>query len=71
MPLAINTNVSSLISQRFLAANTSALQNTEEQLSSGLKINSAKDDASGLEISQNLTAQINGGHSGHPKHPRW
>ncbi|HCY62812.1 MAG TPA: flagellin, partial [Oxalobacteraceae bacterium] len=56
----INTNVASLNSQRNLARSESALQTSLQRLSSGLRINSAKDDAAGLAISQRMTAQING-----------
>ena len=60
MPLYVNTNVASLNSQRQLSRSTDALQTSYERLSSGLRINSAKDDAAGLQISARLTAQING-----------
>ena len=56
----INTNVSSLTAQRNLSVNQSSLANSMQRLSSGLRINSAKDDAVGLAISQRMTAQING-----------
>ena len=56
----INTNVSSLTAQRNLSVNQSSLANSMQRLSSGLRINSAKDDAAGLAISQRMTAQING-----------
>lgn len=60
MALFVNTNVSSLNSQRQLSRATSELSTSYERLSSGLRINSAKDDAAGLQISARLTAQING-----------
>lgn len=60
MPLVINTNVSSMNAQRQLGVNTSALQKSMERLSSGFRINRASDDAAGLQISENLRAQIRG-----------
>lgn len=60
MPQVINTNVSSLNSQRNLNASQSSLATALQRLSSGLRINSAKDDAAGLAISNRFTAQING-----------
>ena len=59
MPV-INTNVKSLIASNALAINDRKLQETMTQLSTGSRINSAKDDAAGLAISQKMTAQING-----------
>ena len=56
----INTNVMSLNSQRNLAANNASLGTTIQRLSSGLRINSAKDDAAGLAISERFTTQIRG-----------
>lgn len=56
----INTNVSSLNAQRNLNSSQSTLNSAMERLSSGLRINSAKDDAAGLAISQRMTSQING-----------
>ncbi|MBX2813975.1 MAG: hypothetical protein KTR25_19325 [Myxococcales bacterium] len=58
--LTISTNVASLNTQRSLAKNTQALSSTFERLSTGLRINSAKDDAAGLAISERFTAQIRG-----------
>jgi flagellin len=58
--LTINTNVASLNAQRNLAASQSSLAQALQRLSSGLRINSAKDDAAGLAISQRFTTQING-----------
>lgn len=60
MTQVINTNVASLNSQRQLNKSQSALNTSLERLSSGLRINSAKDDAAGLAISQRMTSQING-----------
>ncbi|MEC5217577.1 flagellin [Actimicrobium sp. GrIS 1.19] len=56
----INTNISSLNAQRNLTTSQSALATSLTRLSSGLRINSAKDDAAGLAISERLTSQIRG-----------
>lgn len=60
MAMPINTNVASLNSQRALSASNESLANSLKRLSSGLRINSAKDDSAGLAISQRMTSQING-----------
>ena len=60
MPSFINTNISSLNAQRNLNTSQSALQTSLQRLSSGLRINGAKDDAAGLAISNRMTSQING-----------
>ena len=60
MALTVNTNVASLNTQKNLNRASEALSTTMQRLSSGLKINSAKDDAAGLQISNRLTSQING-----------
>jgi len=60
MPQVINTNIMSLNSQRNLNRSQEALQVSLQRLSSGLRINSAKDDAAGLAISERFTAQIRG-----------
>ncbi len=60
MALTINTNVMSLNAQRNLSTSASALATSLQRLSSGLRINSAKDDAAGLAISTRMTTQING-----------
>lgn len=60
MPLVINTNVASLNSQRQLMNSGNALDRASERLSSGQRINSAKDDAAGLAISNRMTSQIRG-----------
>jgi flagellin len=60
MALVVQTNVSSLNAQRQLNNSNSALGTNFERLASGLRINSAKDDAAGLQISNRLTSQING-----------
>lgn len=60
MPQIINTNIMSLNSQRNLNSSQDALQTSLQRLSSGLRINSAKDDAAGLAISERFTSQIRG-----------
>ncbi len=60
MALYVNTNVSSLNGRNKLSNATNNLNTTYQRLSSGLRINSAKDDAAGLQISDRLTTQING-----------
>ena len=56
----INTNMTSLIGQQNLQKSQSSLQTSMERLSSGLRINSAKDDAAGQAIANRMTAQITG-----------
>ncbi|QSR48127.1 flagellin [Aeromonas veronii] len=60
MSMYINTNVSSLNAQRNLMNSSKSLDTSYTRLASGLRINSAKDDAAGLQISNRMTAQING-----------
>ena len=60
MAQVINTNVMSLNSQRVLMNSSSSMATSLERLSSGLRINRAKDDAAGLAISQRFTSQIRG-----------
>jgi flagellin len=60
MALTVNSNIASLNAQRNLSGSTSSLSTSLERLASGSKINSAKDDAAGLQISNRLTSQING-----------
>jgi len=60
MALYVNTNVSSLNAQRQLSQSGSNLDTSFQRLSSGLRINGAKDDAAGMQISNRLTGQING-----------
>lgn len=60
MALIVNTNIASLNAQRNLATSQSQLAVTLQRLSSGLRVNSAKDDAAGLAVSQAFTAQIRG-----------
>ncbi|OCX23619.1 branched-chain alpha-keto acid dehydrogenase subunit E2 [Stutzerimonas xanthomarina] len=60
MALTVNTNIASLNTQRNLANSSNALQTSMQRLSTGSRINSAKDDAAGLQISNRMTSQING-----------
>ena len=60
MSMYINTNVSSLNAQRNMMNSTKSLDTSYTRLASGLRINSAKDDAAGLQISNRLTSQVNG-----------
>lgn len=60
MPQTINTNVSSLNAQRNLNTSQSSLATSMQRLSSGLRVNSAKDDAAGLAIADRMNAQVKG-----------
>src|SRR5690606_27309105 len=60
MAQVINTNIASLNAQRNLNGSQGAMNQAIQRLSTGLRINSAKDDAAGLAISQRMTSQING-----------
>jgi len=60
MPQIINTNIASLTAQRNLNSSQNSLNTSLQRLSSGLRINSAKDDAAGLAISERFTTQIRG-----------
>jgi flagellin len=60
MALTVNTNIASLNTQRNLNTSSKALDTSLQRLSTGFRINSAKDDAAGLQISNRLTAQVNG-----------
>lgn len=60
MALSVNTNVASLNTQRNLNSSSNALATSLQRLSTGSRINSAKDDAAGLQIANRLTSQING-----------
>lgn len=60
MAMVINTNVASLNSQRMLQKTNSSLATSMERLSSGYRVNSAKDDAAGLSIADKMTSQIRG-----------
>lgn len=61
MSIVVNTNIASLNAQRNLATSQSSLNTSLQRLSSGLRVNSAKDDAAGLAISEGLTSAIRGG----------
>ena len=58
MPMVVNTNVSSLTAQKNLSTSNNKLAVSVQRLSSGLRVNSAKDDAAGLAVSEKLRAQI-------------
>ena len=60
MPQTINTNIISLNAQRNLNSAQSSLASSMQRLSSGLRVNSAKDDAAGMAISERMTAQVRG-----------
>ena len=60
MSLVLNTNLSSLVAQNSLTASGSQLATALQQLSSGMRINTAADDAAGYAITQSMTSQING-----------
>ena len=60
MPQTINTNISSLNAQRNLNASQSSLATSMQRLSSGLRVNSAKDDAAGLAIAERMNTQVRG-----------
>ncbi|MCC5880384.1 MAG: flagellin FliC [Idiomarina sp.] len=60
MALYVNTNISSLNAQRQLLTSTLGLNSSFQRLSSGFRINSAADDAAGLQISTRMTSQVNG-----------
>ncbi|MBF0341495.1 MAG: flagellin FliC [Magnetococcales bacterium] len=60
MSISINTNIAALNAQRKLDGTTKALSTTYQRLSSGLRINSAKDDSAGLTIATRMNAQIRG-----------
>ncbi|EFP94962.1 flagellin [Vibrio caribbeanicus] len=60
MAITVNTNVSAMTAQRYLSSASKMLEQSLERLSSGNRINSAKDDAAGLQISNRLTTQMRG-----------
>lgn len=60
MAVTVNTNVSAMNAQRFLNSAGTGVADSMQKLSSGMRINSAKDDAAGLQISNRLTSQTNG-----------
>jgi flagellin len=60
MALSVNTNAASLNAQRNLTKSGAGLEQSMQRLSSGMRINSAKDDAAGMQIANRMTSQING-----------
>jgi flagellin len=60
MAMVINTNISAINAQRNLGKTQASLQTTMQRLSSGLRINSAKDDAAGIGIASRMTSQVRG-----------
>ena len=60
MGMTINTNVNTLTAQRNLAASQNTLSTSMQRLSSGLRVNSAKDDAAGLAIAERMNATVRG-----------
>ena len=60
MPQTINTNIQSLNAQRNLSMSQNSLSTSMQRLSSGLRVNSAKDDAAGLAIAERMNAQVRG-----------
>ncbi len=60
MSLVVNTNLSSISTQNYLSSTQSSLAKATQRLASGLRINSAADDAAGYAIAQRMTAQVNG-----------
>ena len=60
MSLVLNTNVNSMVAQNNLTTNGTMLASSLQQLSSGLRVNTAADDAAGFAIAQGMTSQING-----------
>src|SRR5665213_891882 len=60
MSLVLNTNLSSMVAQNSLTAAAGQLGTALQQLSSGMRINTAADDAAGYAIAQGMTSQING-----------
>ena len=60
MPQSINTNIVSLNAQRNLSSSQSSLATSMQRLSSGLRVNSAKDDAAGMAIAERMNAQVRG-----------
>ena len=60
MPQTINTNLNSLNAQRSLGSSQTSLSTSMQRLSSGLRVNSAKDDAAGLAIAERMSAQVRG-----------
>lgn len=64
MPIIVNSNIASLNAQRNLNGSNQSLATSLQRLSSGLRVNSAKDDAAGLAVAEGLTSQIRGNNQG-------
>jgi len=64
MPIIVNSNIASLNAQRNLNGSNMSLATSLQRLSSGLRVNSAKDDAAGLAVAEGLTSQIRGNNQG-------
>ena len=64
MPIIVNSNIASLNAQRNLNMSNTSLANSLQKLSSGLRVNSGKDDAAGLAVAEGLTSQIRGNNQG-------
>jgi flagellin len=64
MPIIVNSNIASLNAQRNLNQSNSALATSLQRLSSGLRVNSAKDDAAGLAVAEGITSQVRGNQQG-------
>src|SRR5580704_11663760 len=60
MALVLNTNIASMVAQNSLTSSGAQLATSLQQLSSGLRVNTAADDAAGYAIAQGMTSQING-----------
>jgi flagellin len=60
MPLIVNTNIMSLNAQRNVSKTNSGLATAIQRLSSGIRVNSAKDDAAGLAVAETLNAKVRG-----------
>ncbi|WP_284617513.1 flagellin N-terminal helical domain-containing protein [Aquabacterium humicola] len=60
MPLTINTNIQSMNAQRNVTSSQASLSTSMQRLSSGLRVNSAKDDAAGMAIAERMSAQVRG-----------
>ena len=70
MAQIINTNIMSLNAQRNLSTTQSALATSVQRLSTGLRVNSAKDDAAGLAIAERMNTQVRGMNGRHPQRQR-
>jgi len=67
MPQTINTNVNSLTAQRNLTSSQMSQTTSMQRLSSGMRVNSAKDDAAGLAIAERMNTQVKGMNVGDPQ----